>query len=148
MSKRLEIKPSDITIRHKFAMFVCVCSVLFPAMALTGFMPEAQDVSTSTLVAIAVIGSAGSGAIAFPRRRLRASISGAMLGGGALLGIVFYVILRLVLIPSESFYNIEFVIAGLLGSLPGLLLLRWWALRPETPLSDRASNATGPSSTD
>ncbi|MEO0770814.1 MAG: hypothetical protein AAFY72_15580 [Cyanobacteria bacterium J06649_4] len=109
-------------------------------MALTGFIPEAENVSTSTLVAIAVIGSSVSGVIAFPRRRLRASIAGAVLGGGALLGIVFYIVLRLILIPSDSFYNFEFVFAGLIGSLPGLLLLRWWALRPETPVSNRTPN--------
>ncbi|MEO1637177.1 MAG: hypothetical protein AAFS04_19070 [Cyanobacteria bacterium J06631_9] len=118
-------KKPEITTKGKVALTIGTLSILFPAMSLIGFLEPEHTLPTSTLVAIAVIGSAVAGVVAFPRQWLRSSIAGAVTGGCSLMGILLYVIIRTVIIESDTFYHFEFVLAGLIGGLPGAALFRW-----------------------
>lgn len=116
---------SEITTQGKVALTIGTLSIMGPAFFLSGFAQPEQTPPTSTLVAIAIIGSATAGVVAFPRQWLRSSIAGAVTGGGSLLGLLLYIIIRTALIESDTFYNFEFALAALIGALPGGILFRW-----------------------
>ncbi|MEL6553606.1 MAG: hypothetical protein AAFQ63_09125 [Cyanobacteria bacterium J06621_11] len=70
------------------------------------------------------------GVIRSPRRWLRASIAGAIAGGGAFIGLVLYIFLRAQLFDSGTFFHLEFIIGLTLGAIPGILLFIYWVKPP------------------
>ena len=116
---------SEISTRGKAALCIGIFSIIIPGMLLAGFALPEHTPPASTCVAIAIIGSSVAGVIAYPRQWLRSSIAGAITGGGSLLGLLLYVIIRNALIESDPLFTIEFAIAWRVGSLPGAFLVRW-----------------------
>ena len=121
---------SKLSPRHNAALIVGSATTLVPGMIMAGFMPEWNVLPATSWLAIAAIGSAVAGVIGFPRQWLRASIAGAVTGSGALIGLLLYVYIRSLVIDNGTFLRLEFAIGVSLGAIPGILLFRYWVIRP------------------
>lgn len=121
---------NQLSPRQNIALIVGGAATVVPGMIMAGFMPEWDVLPATSWLAIAAIGSAVGGVIAFPRQWLRASIAGAITGIGALLGLLLYTYLRFLLLDSSTFLRIELAIGSTLGAVPGIMLFRYWVKRP------------------
>jgi hypothetical protein len=118
------------TSREKWAGYLGAVMTIIPAMIVSGFMPEWNVLPLGGWLAIATTGAGIAGAIATPRT-LRGVAAGALVGAGALLGVVAYVEIRAGLTGHYTFLSLEIAIGALLGGLPGALLyMKWARVRP------------------
>ncbi len=114
------------TPREQAGIWIGMIATIFPGLMVSGFMPDWNVLPFGGWLAIAGVGSAIAGAIATPRL-VRGAIAGLLAGLGAMFGLWLYVMVRSALIPSNTFFNLELVIGGMLGAAPGLVLFAAWA---------------------
>jgi hypothetical protein len=113
--------------REQRALYLGAFAIVVPGLIMAGFMPAFNVLPAFGWILMAMIGSGGAGAIATPRRWLQGTLSGAVIGGGALLGILLYVELRSSLIQTPFFLRLEIAIGAILGAIPGSILFMRWA---------------------
>lgn len=117
------------TRREKWASWIGILFAIIPSMIVSGFMPEWNVLPELGWLGITAAGTAIAGAIATPRT-LPGMISGMLAGTGMMVASWKYVGLRQAVIDSNTYYNFELVIAGLIGAAPGMLLYFAWARVP------------------
>jgi hypothetical protein len=117
---------TEETPREKFAFYVGMFAIVFPAMIASNFMPLWNVLPLYGWLGIATGGAGIAGAIATPNW-LRGILAGALAGAGALMGMWLYVTLRAALTGNTTFLKIELVLGVLIGAAPGLWLYNAWA---------------------
>ncbi len=124
---------TEQTPREKWAMYLAMCAVGIPSLIVSGFLPESLKsvLPFAGWLAIAVIGTALAAAIMKPYC-FRSILSGALVGAGALLGILFYVKLRIHFTGNATFFWLELMIGAVIGAVPGILLYYY---KTDTPSS-------------
>ena len=101
--------------------WIALIAIILPGMIVSGFMPEWNVLPFHLWLIIATLGGALGGALAV-EKRIPGLISGALVGAGALFGIITYVSIRASLTGNNTFLKIELALGALIGAIPGLLV--------------------------
>ncbi|MFT7642651.1 MAG: hypothetical protein ACI9G1_004409 [Pirellulaceae bacterium] len=102
---------------EKVGYFIGMVGIIFPSMIVGGFMPDWDVLPLWGWIAISGLsGGIGFAIAATPRL---AAFFGGLVGGGCIpLAVMAYVYYRSQL--GNTFFNIELLIPGFIGSLPGV----------------------------
>lgn len=118
----------DETLNEKIGGWIAIIVISTSALISGGFMPEFNVLPYVAWLAIAGLGGAIGVAI-YTRNWLHGTIAGLIIGVGAVLGVHAYIIARSMLIEGGTFFSLELLIGGGLGSIPGLLYMYFVAQR-------------------
>lgn len=101
---------------EKVGYFIAGVGVVLPSMIVSGFMPEWNVLPLAVWVAISAV-CCGLGMAVAHTPRIASFVGGAVAGGCIPFALIGYVYVRVML--TETFLNIELVIPGIIGALPG-----------------------------
>ncbi|MBE9030354.1 hypothetical protein IQ266_11490 [filamentous cyanobacterium LEGE 11480] len=112
-------------IRQLFALLLGFFATLIPGLAIFRVMPNATNLPITHWLMISTIGLIIGGGLYKPRRWWKSAIVWAMIGTGALMGLLLYIYVRALILP-DIFLRIEWAIGLLMGAMPGMLLYKYW----------------------
>lgn len=111
----------DETPAQKFGYFIAGIGIIIPSMIVSGFMPL-WDVLPFPVWLLITGGLGGVGMAVAHQPRVASMIGGAVAGVCIPFALIGYVELRIML--SDTFLNVELVIPGIIGALPGFGLYK------------------------
>jgi len=114
---------------QKIGSLIAGVGIVFPSMILAGFMPDWNVLPLAGWIAISATAGAVGACIAWPPR-IASFLRGAIAGIVIPFALIPYVAFRLAL--GNTFFNLELIIPGLIGALPGWLAYKGisWAFTP------------------
>ena len=117
------VEPSEPeeTVNQKIGSFIAVFTILIPGIIVSDFMPEFNVLPFGLWLTIAAVGGGISGAV-YTKRLVLGSVSGLVLGAGALLGVYNYVDIRSLIIDSQTYFTLELIVGAAIGAIPGFII--------------------------